>query len=238
MQMPYAVVVVSVLNALTPRLAALSTSKDHDEFTKRLGHGMRQSLAIIIPLSALLVVLAQPIVAVLLNHGNASHTLASGTVLAVLAAGLPGFTAFQVSIRGLQAMQHARDTFWLYLIQNAATVAIALVIGRHAIGGLCAAVSLAYLLAAVLAVAALHVRGVALAGEIVRPAIGRAFVCSIVAALCAALVYSAEGWTMGLGLIVRLAAAILVGVLVYGGLQMLGHRREQQRRRSSRAAAS
>ena len=39
-------------------------------------------------------------------------------MLAVLAAGLPGFTCFQFAIRGLQAMQRARDAFWLYLGEN------------------------------------------------------------------------------------------------------------------------
>jgi putative peptidoglycan lipid II flippase len=231
MQMPYAVVVVSVLNALTPRLAALSTSREHREFSRRLGLGMRQSLVIIIPIAAMLVVLAQPIVAVLLNHGNASHTLKSGTALAVLAAGLPGFTAFQVSIRGLQAMQRARDTFWLYFGQNAATIALALAIGRHGLGGLCASVSIAYLAAAIAAVALLAVRGANLIEEIWNPAVGRALYASVLGALAAALAYNARGWPSGVGLFVRLALAVLAGVVVYGGLQVLGHRRHERRRR-------
>jgi len=231
MQMPYAVVVVSVLNALTPRLAALATNRDHREFAKRLGLGMRQSLVIIIPVAAMLVVLAQPIVAVLLNHGNAQYSLKSGTVLAVLAAGLPGFTAFQVAIRGLQSMQHASDTFWLYLFQNGSTIALALLIGRHSLGGLCASVAISYLVAAVLAIATLSWRGVSLWGEIARPAVTRALVDAIIAAIAAALAYNVRAWPSGAGLLLRLALAITVGLLVYGGLQVLGHRREQSRRR-------
>jgi putative peptidoglycan lipid II flippase len=231
MQMPYAVVVVSVLNALTPRLAALSTSRDLREFTRRLGLGLRQSLVIILPIAALLVVLAQPIVAVLLNHGNATHTLKSGTALAVLAAGLPGFTTFQVAIRGLQSMQHARDTFWLYLGQNAATIALALAIGRHSLGGLCASVSIAYLVAAVAAIAVLALRGANLTSELWHPAVGRSLYASILGALAAALAYNARAWPTGAGLLLRLLLAVAAGFVVYGGLQVLGHRRHERRRR-------
>lgn len=233
MQMPYAVVVVTVLNALTPQLAALSTARDHSAFARKLGVGLRQSLVLIIPLSAVMVILAQPIVAVLLNHAHLTHGLPAGTVLAILAVGLPGFTVFQVAVRGLQAMQHARDTFWLYVVQNAATIALALVIGRHSLAGLVAAVSLAYLLAAVLALAALALRGVSLWGALFSGPIGRAVLASLVAVVVMAVVYNLNGWVSGTGLVARLVLAMLAGLVVYGGLLALTHRRRESRARAS-----
>ncbi|MGH9019963.1 MAG: lipid II flippase MurJ, partial [Acidimicrobiales bacterium] len=163
MQMPYAVVVVSVLAALTPQLAGLATQRDYAGFTERLRFGLRQSLVIIVPCSLTLILLAQPLVAILLNHANATSRLGAGTVLAVLAAGLPGFTVFQLCVRGLQAMQLARDVFVLYVFENAATIALCVVLGRHSLAGLTASVSIAYSAAAVLALAALRYRRVALA---------------------------------------------------------------------------
>ena len=66
-------------------------------------------------------VLAQPIVAILLNHVERHRrTWAPGTVLAVLAAGLPGFTVFQLCVRGLQSMQRARDVFSSTSLENGA----------------------------------------------------------------------------------------------------------------------
>jgi hypothetical protein len=127
-------------------------------------------------------------------------------------------------------MQRARDTFWLYLLQNLATIGLALLIGRHSLGGLTASVSIAYLLAAVVALAALAARGAPLWTELAHPAIGRSLVASVAGALAAALVYAAEAWPSGPGLWVRLCAAILAGVVVYGGLQVLGHRRHERHR--------
>ena len=124
MQMPYAVVVVSVLGVLTPQLAGMSTAEDFAGLSERLRFGLRQSLVIIIPCTLVLLVLAQPIAAILLNHVNARHDLAAGTVLAVLAAGLPGFTVFQLCVRGLQSMQRAREVFYLYALQNVLTTVL------------------------------------------------------------------------------------------------------------------
>ncbi len=229
MQMPYAVVVVSVLNAMTPQLSALATSGDDESFSQRLGVGLRQSLAIILPLSFLMMVLAQPIIAVLTNHVDASSSLAAGTVLAVLAAGLPGFTVFQVSIRGLQARQRARDTFFLYLVENALNIVLVLAIGRHSLAGLTASVALAYSVTAVLAVWTLRLRGVDVwTRRVTRPAT-RSLVLSLATGLAATLGYAAFGYDHGAGLILRLVVAVCAGAVVYGGLLVLAQRAAQRR---------
>ncbi len=155
MQMPYAVVVVSVLGVLTPQLAGMSTAEDFAGLSERLRFGLRQSLVIIIPCTLVLLVLAQPIVAILLNHLNARHDILAGTVLAVLAAGLPGFTVFQLCVRGLQSMQRAREVFYLYALQNVLTIVLCVAIGRHSMAGLTASVSIAYSAAAIVALIAL-----------------------------------------------------------------------------------
>lgn len=230
-QMPYAVVVVSVLNAMTPQLAGLATARDFAGFTKRLSVGLRQSLVVIVPVAAAMIILAQPLVAVLLHHANARQPLLAGTALAVLAAGLPGFAVFQVAIRGLQALQHARDTFFLYLFQNGATIVLAIAIGRHSMGGLTAAVSLAYGAAAVMALATLQARGVSLWAAVVATPVLRALAAGLLAALAMAVIYNLRDWVSGVGLVTRLVAAALGGVVVYGGLLLATHRRAERARR-------
>ena len=218
MQMPYAVVVVSVLNALTPQLASFSTDENYAGLSDRLRFGLRQSLVIIIPCTLILLILAQPIVAILLNHVNAGHSLAAGTVLAVLAAGLPGFTVFQLCVRGLQAMQRVRDVFWLYAMQNALNIALAFVIGRRSLAGLTWSVSIAYTVAAVAAVATLSHRRVAIASMIWSLHVRRSLVASLGAALAMALGYAASGASQGTGLIIRFAGAALLGLIAYVSL--------------------
>jgi putative peptidoglycan lipid II flippase len=225
MQMPYAVVVVSVLSAMTPQLAALSTASDHRGFTQRLALGLRQSLLVIIPLSAVLVILAQPVVALLLAHANGRHSLAAGTVLAVLAAGLPGFTVFQVAVRALQSMQRARDTFLLYLFQNSLTIALAVVMGRHSLGALTATVSIAYSAAAVAALVVLTRLKVSLWPTLLSEPVRRSLFAALLAAGAMALAYNVNGWVNGVGLAARFLFAAASGLVVYGGVMALLHRR-------------
>jgi putative peptidoglycan lipid II flippase len=225
MQLPYAVVVVSVLGVLTPQLAGLSTAADFAGLSERLRFGLRQSLVIIIPCTLVLLVLAQPIVSILLKHVNASHRWDVGTVLAVLAAGLPGFTIFQLCVRGLQSMQRAREVFYLYALQNALTIALCVVIGRHSIAGLTASVSIAYSAAAVVALAALARHDVSIASVIWSRHVRRSLGASLVAALVMALTYAGPTWNRGVGLVTRFSLALLAGLIAYALVVVILQRR-------------
>jgi putative peptidoglycan lipid II flippase len=230
MQMPYAVIVVSVLGVLTPQLAGLATANDAVGFTRRLSQGLRQSLVIIVPCAAALVVLAQPVVGVLLNHGRLSANLLAGSVVAVLAAGLPGFTVFQLCIRGLQALQRARDVFLLYALENGLTIALCFVLGRHSMTGLTGAVSLAYTLSAVVALAVLHVQRVPLVGTLASRAVRRSAVGSLAMAFVMAGAYAAVTWSAGALLLVRVGLAAVMGIVTYGLVLYIGERRDALRR--------
>jgi putative peptidoglycan lipid II flippase len=221
MQMPYAVVVVSVLGALTPQLAGFSTAEDFEGLTERLRFGLRQSLVIIIPCTLVLIILAQPIVAILLHHLNASHKLPVGTVLAVLAAGLPGFTVFQLAVRGLQAMQRAREVFLLYVFENALTIALCIALGRHSLAGLTASVSLGYTVTAVAALVVLARHHVNIIAGVWSVHVRRSLWASLIATAVMAAVYAVPSWTRGVGLISRFAGAVVVGVLAYGVVVVL-----------------
>jgi putative peptidoglycan lipid II flippase len=223
MQMPYAVVVVSVLGSLTPQLARLATAKDYAGLSERLRFGLRQSLVIIIPCTLVLVILAQPIVGILLNHVRATHRLSAGTVLAVLAAGLPGFTVFQLCVRGLQAMQRAREVFYLYVLQNGLTIALCVALGRHSLAGLTASVSIAYTLGAVVAVVALARHQVNIISTVWSIHVRRSLRASLVAALVMALAYAAPPWDHGIRLIARLLLSLVLGVVAYATVVMVSH---------------
>lgn len=215
MMMPYAVVVVSVLAALTPQLASLATLDDLEGFAERLRFGLRQSLVIIIPCTLVLVILAQPLVAILLHHLNATRQLSAGVVLAILAAGLPGFTIFQLAIRGLQAMQRASTVFAIYVLQNALTIILCVLLGRHSLAGLTASVSLAYAGGAAAAIWALHRRHVTLISGLWSVHVRRSLVASGLATIAMAAAYAGPSSNQGVGLVTRFGVALVAGVLVY-----------------------
>ena len=145
----------------------------------------------------MLIVLAQPLVAILLNHLNARTHLAVGTVLAVLAAGLPGFTVFQLCVRGLQSMQRAREVFLLYVLDNALTIVLCVVLGRHSIAGLTASVSIGYVVAAAAALVVLAHYQVNIITGVWSVHVRRSLVASLVAAAVIAVVYAVPSWTRG-----------------------------------------
>jgi len=216
MQMPYAVVVVSVLGALTPQLAGFATDENFDGLAERLRFGLRQSLVIIIPCTLVLIILAQPIVAILLHHLNAAHKLPVGTVLAVLAAGLPGFTVFQLAVRGLQSMQRAREVFLLYLFENALTIVLCIALGRHSLAGLTASVSIGYTVSAVAALIVLAQHRVNIITGVWSVHVRRSLWASLVATVVMAAVYAVPSWSHGLGLVLRFVGALVVGFFAYG----------------------
>ena len=215
MQMPYAIVVVSVLGVLTPQLAEFATKGDLRSLGERLSFGLRQSLVIIIPCTVGLIILAQPIVAILLNHFNDAATIPAGTVLAILAAGLPGFTIFQLCVRGLQSMQRALDVFGLYVLQNAATIALCVVLGRHSLAGLTASVSIAYAAAAVCALGVLAARRVSIAATIWSVHVRRSILASLAMGVVMAAAWSTPTWTRGGGLVARGLFAAVLGAGTY-----------------------
>jgi len=175
-------------------------------------------------------VLSQPIVGVLLNHDRVTSSLLVGNVLAILAAGLPGFTLFQLCVRGLQAMQHARDVFVLYVIENGLTIVLCLALGRHSMAGLTASVSLAYSLSAAVAVAALVRHGVRVLPGLLNEAVARATILSLGAGLVTAIVYAGFTFTSGIGLLVRATAAGLAGVGSFLGGTVVAQRRGNRSR--------
>jgi putative peptidoglycan lipid II flippase len=89
--------------------------------------GLRLTLAVLIPAAMGYVVLAQPFLHLVLHHGSFSSADAHriGAVVALFAVGLPGFSAYLLLMRAYQSMQDTKSMFWLYLVENAATLVLA-----------------------------------------------------------------------------------------------------------------
>lgn len=223
MQMPYAVVVLSLLGAIGPELAALFTQGDMTTFNQRINRALETALTVVIPTSVLLVVLAQPITAVLLNHADGSRNLSVGVALAVLATGLPGFTIYQVGVRALQAQRRGIEVALLSVGQNALTLILALSIGRHSLGALMGSISISYAVAAVAIVVALWYREVDVRSSILTREMRSTLTVSLAAGLLAAVGYNVQSDTHGFGLILRLMLGV-VGAFTVVALWFARHR--------------
>jgi putative peptidoglycan lipid II flippase len=128
MQLPYAVVAVSIAYAVAPDLAELWALGDRDGFASRVSYAMRVTLVLLLPGGVGYALLAHPAMMLALAHGHlaASPAGLTGSTLSVFALGLPGFSAYLLLMRAFQSKQDTRSMFWLYVGENALTVVAAL----------------------------------------------------------------------------------------------------------------
>jgi putative peptidoglycan lipid II flippase len=89
-QLPHGMVAVAISLAVLPTLARLSASGDDEGFRQTLGMGLRLVLVLIVPATLTLLVLAEPIIALLFEHGKftAHDTFWSAWALRYYLAGL------------------------------------------------------------------------------------------------------------------------------------------------------
>jgi putative peptidoglycan lipid II flippase len=233
-QMPYAIVAVSVMSAVTPDLAQRWTAGDVPGFLRRLTGGLRAVLVIIIPASVGLLLLAKLSVELLLAHGSTTiaGTSSTGSVLAMFALGLPGFCTFLYIVRVLQAMQRPRIAFWLYLLENGINIVLALALVRPlGVRGLALSLSIAYSVAAIAGVVTLRrwlgPLGTPQTWAPLRPVAASSAAMAVVVLL----VSDASGSTSTAALLLRVGGAVLCGVATFAGVAVLLGRRASKARR-------
>lgn len=225
-QMPYAIVAVSVMSAVTPDLATHHSTEDEIAFIARFGSGLRSVLAMMIPASVALFLLAKPAIALLLGHGNTQprQTAETGMALAELSLGLVGFSVFQYVVRALQAMHRTKAAFWLYLGENVINVGAALLlVGPLGLAGIALSVSVGYSVAAVAGLLLLeHWLGHLGSPGCYRP-LGRICASSAVMGLVIAVVSNLSGALAGPALVARVLGAAVLGAGAYLGTAALVH---------------
>ena len=224
LQMPFAVVAVSIMSAVTPELAERWSTGDEEGFRRRLTGGLRATLAVIFPAAMGMLILARPAVALLLGHGSTSvaGTDATGAALAMFSIGLPGFCAYLYIVRVLQAMQRTKVAFYLYLFENGLNVVFAVaLVGPLGVRGLALSLSIAYSLGAVAGVIVLRRWLGALGGPRAWVPLRRAAGATIVMGAVVLVVSNVSGADQGLGLLARVVAAVAAGGAVYAGIGAL-----------------
>ena len=178
-QLPYALLAVSIASAIMPDLAERWAARQWTAFLARVIRGLRVTLALLIPAAVGYAFVAGPVIDLALQHFHVTPASAHliGRTLPVFAVGLPGFSAFLLLVRALQAMKDTRTMFIIYAAENALTVVLAIAF-YHRFGdrGLAAAFIGPYTLAAVAAAWYLHTRVGALGGVYTARSIARTLI--------------------------------------------------------------
>jgi putative peptidoglycan lipid II flippase len=145
-QLPLGIFAVSVGSVILPRLSAHAATRDVSALAQTLREGMKFSLFILLPATAGLYALAEPIIQLLFEHGNFTPDDTRLTVYALLhyLPGLIGYALAYVLTRAFYALQDTRTPLFV----GAVTVALNVVldyalVGPMGVGGLALATSLA-----------------------------------------------------------------------------------------------
>ncbi len=232
-QLPYGVIAVTVMSVVTPDLAEKWSTGRQSAFLRRMTGGLRAVLALIIPSAVGMLLLAKPAVALLLGNGHSTpaQTATTGAALAMFALGLPGFCAYLYFVRVLQSMQRTKVAFFLYLVENALNVVLALAL-VHPLGvrGLALSLSIAYSVAAILALATFHQWFGRLADPATWAPLWRVVIATVPMAVVVLVVSNLSGSTSIPGLLARVGGAVVAGGLTFGAvIVFLGRRHDTHR---------
>jgi putative peptidoglycan lipid II flippase len=230
-ELPLGVVSVAVASVLGPRIAASVLLRDRAALASAQARAFEITIGLAVPSAVAFVALARPIAAGLFERGafGPQDAAAVAAALAAMSAGLPGHVLEKVFGSISFGHQDTSSPMWAALAGLAsATVLALLLFPRYAQVGVAAAIALSGWVGACLLGVTLWRRGwIAL-----DPEAGRRLVAILIAAaVMGAVIMAADelfsfGFDVpgpGLGRLVRLAALVLLGLLVYlSTLQALG----------------
>jgi putative peptidoglycan lipid II flippase len=220
LQMPYGILVVSLLTALMPRLSRSAARGQDAAVIDDLSLGARLSAVALIPITALLIVLGPVLTIVLFGYGETSISGARliGTALAVSAFGLFPFALVMLQLRVFYAMRDGRTPTLINIFMVGTKVLLVLIAsvtlsGRaHIAEALTGATSLSYVVGAVVGHIALTRRLGPLGFRRVGRTVAQIGAASVAGAVVAYIVVLAFERLLGTG-----HAGALTG-LVFGGL--------------------
>jgi putative peptidoglycan lipid II flippase len=150
-QLPHAIIAVSLITALLPRMSAHAAERRYDLVRDDLSTGMRLTAVALVPAALALLALGQPLAVAIFNHGATSYqsALTIGDVLAAFACALLPFSLFQLQLRAFYAHQDSRTPALVNVGVVATNVVGAVVLssvlpGRDRAVGLALAFALSY----------------------------------------------------------------------------------------------
>jgi putative peptidoglycan lipid II flippase len=125
-QLPHAVIAVSVITALLPRMSRAAAEDRLPDLRDALNRGMRLTASMLVPAAVGFIVLGRVLATVVFGHLHTSIEEARfiGTLLAVFAVGLVPFSAYQLQLRAFYALHDTRTPTLINLAVNATLIAV------------------------------------------------------------------------------------------------------------------
>ncbi|MGW2156829.1 murein biosynthesis integral membrane protein MurJ [Nonomuraea sp. NPDC001699] len=188
-QLPYAVIAVTVITGLLPRMSRAAGERNLAQITADLSHSLRVTGVILVPVAAALVALGPQLAMLLFAHGNASPRAAhlTGVVLAAYGPALVPFAGYQILLRVYYALGDTRTPALVSVVVSAALLVTSLVAARLFPGtdmvvALAGCTAVAYALGFVIVAQLLRRRIGRIDGHRLLSSYGRMSVAAVVAA--------------------------------------------------------
>jgi len=226
-QLPHAIVTVSVISALLPRMSRHAAAGRLGDLGAELSMGLRLSLSLVVPAVAAYLVLAKPISVALFARGLTSEADAAllGRVLMGFTVGLVFFTAFQLQLRGFYAMHDSRTPALINVAVNATMVAVDVVLfnvleGDARVVGLATGYAASYAVGLAVSTVVLRRRLGGIGGRVVLTVLAKVLLAATAAAApayAAARVVQTSAGTKTAGS----ALAALTGLAVLGAVYLV-----------------
>lgn len=215
-QLPNGLFAVSLMTTTEPEMARAVTAGDRAGLRRQFASGLRLVILVLIPASIAMAVLARPVVNVLLGHGGyTADAELTGTLLALFSLGLVGYSVYLYALRCFYAQKNTRTPFFINVVENGINVVFAFaLVGRFGAQGLVVAFSIAYTVAAVIALVAVRRTTEGIEGAALWDTAWRVTVASVLMALAAGAVVIAMGSPVGFASIPTLLAAGVVAAAV------------------------
>jgi putative peptidoglycan lipid II flippase len=201
-QLPYGVIGVSLLTAITPRMSRAAADGDTEKLIEHMSLGSRLCTVMLVPISAMLTVAGSAIGIALFGNGNANIADAErlGAALAFSAFGILPFALTMLQMRVFYAMKDSRTPTVIVIVMTAVKIPMLYLVAdrlrpEDVVIGVLLVVALTYVVGAVLGQMWLWVR----LGRLQSMRVVRTIVQTIAAGAIGALV--AYGATLLLNMV-------------------------------------
>ena len=221
-QFPLGVFAIATATAVLPSLSRQAATGDLDPLKDTFAQALKLVVFIMMPATVGLIILREPIVALLFQRGefDAQATRLTAQALLYYSIGLWAFSAVRIVAVTFFALQDTRTPVKMAGISILANIVLGVVLMKPlAHGGLALATSLASMLNLGLLLGALRTRLGTLGWKSIALSVCRSLVCSIVMGIGVHMVVSFMipdiDCTLS-GLIGGVAGSIVVGLIIYG----------------------
>ncbi|MEU9122424.1 murein biosynthesis integral membrane protein MurJ [Streptomyces sp. NPDC048506] len=228
-QMPQAIITVSVMTAVLPRISRSAQDGDPAAVRDDISYGLRTSAVAIVPCAFAFLALGLPMATLLYAGSGAEGARGIGYVLMAFGLGLIPYSVQYVVLRGFYAYEDTRTPFFntvIVAVVNAAAsgLCFAVLSPRWAVAGMAASYGLAYAVGVGVAWRRLRRRlGGDLDGSRVLRTYARLVAAATPAALAGGGVAYAVTTALGSGALGSLAALLAGGSVLLGVFMGVAH---------------